>query len=515
LYRSTFPTDPVVDARLQETGIIGGDETVRHMVTRVVESLADADQHFAGPTGSAAFAERLGWQIDAGRVVFSAPIMANAGRVTDRPLVTCAAPSVSLAGELVDLRASLERHVRLGLGTGLRFDGVADPLALLHYLNHVAVVEAATGAAASAAGTLPVEHAALLSLSHPRAEGFVSSMVGAGAAGERWRFNVSLVVRDAEMRAAVAQDGRERAVLLSTASAARAGADPGLLFVDRLEAHNPAPRSGAYVVTSPAGEVGLLAGETCTFGQVNVGKFFRPRPAGPVPIDFGALADTVYTLVRALDDAVEASAAHHPTALSAKVTGATRKIGVGVCGLADLLHAADVDYASREGRHLAQEVLAYLNYVAKLASIDLAVTRGACAAVGSGRSRYASPNFLRRFADVDVRSVTIGDWGSLSERVAVSGMLRNASITALAPTRDGAPVVGASEGIEPLPKEPVDPMDQLTMAAAAQACVDEGVATTLRLPAHATEADVYDLFMAAWELGCTTIRSEIPPGSAS
>jgi ribonucleoside-diphosphate reductase alpha chain len=510
VYRSTFPTDPAVDARLQEAGIIGGDETVRHMVTRVVESLADADQHFAGATGSATFAERLGWQIDAGRVVFSAPVMANAGRFTNRPLVTCAAPSVDLAGELVDLRASLERHVHLGLGTGLRFDDVADPLALLHYLNHVAVVEAATGAV----WARPVEHAALLSLSHPRAEGFVSSMVGAGAAGERWRFNVALAVTDTDMRAAVAHGGRERAVLLSTATAALAGAGPGLLFVDRLEAHNPAPKTGAYVATSPAGEVGLLAGETCTFGQVNVGKFFRPHPAGPVPIDFGALADTVYTLVRALDDAVEASAAHHPTALSAKVTGTTRKIGVGVCGLADLLHAADVDYASRDGRHLAQEVLAYLNHVAKLASIDLAVTRGACAAVGNGRSRYASPGFLRRFADVDVRSVTVGDWGALAERVAVSGMLRNASITALAPTHDGAPVVGASEGIEPLPKEPVDPLDQLTMAAAAQACVDEGVATTLRLPAHATVVDIYDLFMAAWELGCTTVRSEIAPGGA-
>jgi ribonucleoside-diphosphate reductase alpha chain len=69
------------------------------------------------------------------------------------------------------------------------------------------------------------------------------------------------------------------------------------------------------------------------------------------------------------------------------------------CGLADLLLAAALPYDSVGGRRrLAQEVLALVNYNSKLASVELAHQRGACPAVLGGRSRYADPDFLRRFA---------------------------------------------------------------------------------------------------------------------
>lgn len=499
VYRSTFPTDPTVEAQLRERHVIGTGETVRDMMSRVVEALSEADRRFSGLMGSTTFADRLGWQLDAGRIVFSLPVMANAGRFTDRPLGACAAPPVELPGDLDQLRETLERHHRVGVSVGLNFDGVEDPQVLLQYLNHLAVV----GAETRAPEQPPVEQTALLSLGHPAAERFVATRVGADTEGESWRFNVALLVRDNDVRAALARDGRERAVLLAAAAAAGKGGAPGLVFVDRLQASNPTPQIGAYTVTSPGGEVGLIAGETCTFGQVNLGRFHRPTSPA-TPIDFGGLADSVYTLVRALDDAVEASTPHYLDTLPAEVTTVTRKLGVGVCGLAELLDAAELDYASPGGRRLAQEVLSYVTYVAKLASVDLAVTRGACPAVHGGRSRFASSRFLRRFAGVDVRSVTGSDWAALADRIAVSGMLRNASLTAVAPS-GAAMVVKASDGIEP--STPVDPTSQVMMAGAAQACVDEGVATTVRLPASSSVADVYDLFVAAWELGCKTIRA--------
>jgi ribonucleoside-diphosphate reductase alpha chain len=501
-YRSAFPADPATDARLRAHRIIEPGETARHMVSRVVATLGAADRRFSGLMGSTTFADRLGWQLDTGRIVLSPSIMANAGRFEDRPLATCAAPPVELPGHLGRLRDTLDRHHRLGMSIGLVFDRVDDPLALLQYLNHLAVV-----AAGQAPDQPPVAHAALLSLSHPAAPRFVSSRVGAAAEGESWRFDMALLVRDEEVRAALAHDGPERAVLLTAAAAAGQGAEPGLVFVDRLQAANPTPGIGPYVATSPSGEVGLLAGETCTFGQVNLARFHRPGSA--TPLDFGALADSIYTLVRALDDAVEASSHHYLDTVPAEVTTVTRKLGVGVCGLADLLATAGVDYGSPGGRRLAQEALAYVTYVAKLASVDLAVTRGACPAVGGGRSRYASARFLRRFAPLDVRSVSGSDWAGLADRLAVSGMLRNASITTVGPTGSGALAVGATPGLDP--RGPADPASQVTMAAAVGACLDEGAATTVRVPDRVSPADVYDTFVAAWDLGCSTVRISSTP----
>lgn len=206
---------------------------------------------------------------------------------------------------------------------------------------------------------------------------------------------------------------------------------------------------------------------------------------------------------------------------------------------------------------MAQEVLALINYTSKLASVELARTRGACPAVGGGRSRYAEPAFLRRFAELGATTVTRGDWNALAAEIAQTGMLRNSSTIAVPPTGRSAPVVGASTGIEPLfrlshdqpgqhrpavlaalqragrtdvlgfvtthgrlPADPtlperlravlatatqISPAGHLAMAAAVQACVDEAVSKTVNLPGTARAIDVYDSYATAFELGCKGI----------
>ncbi|SHF17560.1 ribonucleotide reductase N-terminal alpha domain-containing protein [Streptoalloteichus hindustanus] len=550
MHCSTFPSSPIIDRYLRSGRITEPGETARDMVNRVVATLASAERHFE-PAGADTFAARLGSAMDTGRVVFSTPIMTNAGRYADRPLAACAVPPVDLRGDLAAVRSTVDDYHRAGMGTGFNLDELDDPVAVLRYLNEIAVAGARSGAE-----DRPVGNMAVLSLNHPRAAEFIHCKVGADSRGEEWKFNISLSCADAEMRAAVTVDGRERALLTAAAHAAHACADPGLLFADRMNEDNPTPEVGAYVSTAPCAEVGLVAGETCQFGYVNLGRFHTGH--GPVPVDLDALAETVGLLVRALDDAIEASMSHYPDPLSARVMATKRKIGVGVCGLADLLLAAGLPYDSDAGRQLAQEVLAFVNYTSKRASLELAASRGACPAVHTGRSRYADPGFLKRFAALPVRSVSAADWAGLADEIAETGMLRNSSTIAVPPTGRSALVVGASTGIEPLFQlidpclpgyvhagvravlakagrndvlgrvaehgrlpEDVDlpewlravlatatqiaPAGHLAMAATVQGCVDEAVSKTVNLPGTVEAGEVYDTYVSAWEAGCKGI----------
>ena len=550
MYSSCFPSNLHLETYLRDGRMTGSGETARDMINRIVAALAAADRHF-DPGGADAFAQLLGEALDDHRIVFSTPVMTNAGRHRSRPLAACAVPPGDLRGDLALVKAVVDDYHRAGMGTGFSLDGLEDPVGVLRYLNRVAVDGAASGDEER-----PVGNMAVLPLSHPRAIEFIRCKVGADALREAWKFNISLQVTDAQMRAAMLAPGAERDLLTAAAEAAWECADPGLIFADKMDQANPTPHVGSYVSTAPCAEVGLTAGETCQFGYLNLGRFHADQ--GSIPVDLDALAKAVTILVRALDDAVEASLPLYPHPLSARVMTVKRKIGVGVCGLADLLLQARLPYYSKEGRDLARDVIAFVNYTSKLASADLAASRGPCPAVGSGLSRYADPAFLARFAGLGVRTVTDAEWTTLATRIAASGMLRNSSTVALPPTGRSAPVIGASTGIEPLfrltdAQRPdflhpavkdilartghdglvdevtrrgrlpdgapvgdsvrdllavatqIPPRGHLAMVSAIQACVDEAVAKTVNLPATAAPADVYDVFQAAWEAGCKGI----------
>lgn len=550
MYFSRFPSIPYLEAYLRDGRITGPGETARDMINRVVAALSAADRQF-DPGGADDFARHLGEALDDRRIVFSTPVMTNAGRHVSRPLAACAVPPADLRGDLSLVKTIVDDYHRAGMGTGFSLAGLDDPVTVLRYLNQVAVDGAASGGE-----DRPVGNMAILPLSHPQALEFIRCKAGADDRGEAWKFNISLQVTDEQMRAAVAGRGAERDLLAAAAETAWECADPGLIFASQMDRANPAPHIGSYVSTAPCAEVGLTTGETCQFGYLNLGRFHAGH--GSVPVDLDALATTTTVLVRALDDAVEASLPLYPHPLSARVMTAKRKIGVGICGLADLLLQARLPYGSKEGRGLARDVTAFVNYASKLASVGLAADRGAAPAIASGLSRYADPGFLTRFAGLGVSTVTDEEWAALARRIAQSGMLRNSSTIALPPTGRSAPVIGASTGIEPLfrltdPHHPgilhpaartllagygdshltdeatkagrlpvgapvndnvrsllavatqIPPSGHLAMVSAIQSCVDEAVAKTVNLPAAATPADVYDVYLAAWEAGCKGI----------
>jgi ribonucleoside-diphosphate reductase alpha chain len=242
-------------------------------------------------------------------------------------------------------------------------------------------------------------------------------------------FNLSVAVNDHFMQA-VAEGQRyalrhprtgvvvhelpAREIFTALARAAWNSGDPGVLFLDEINRNNPTPHLGAIEATNPCGEQPLLPYESCVLGSLNLPRFVRERG-----IDWEALRDVVEQAVRFLDDAIDAS--HAPLRAIEEHTRLTRKIGLGVMGLADLFVLLGIPYGSAESLAFADKLMGFIAAHAQRASMALA-------------KEYRGP----------YPAFSGSPWDSHG-----SPPLRNATVTTIAPTGTISILAGVSSGIEP------------------------------------------------------------------
>ena len=186
-----------------------------------------------------------------------------------------------------------------------------------------------------------------------------------------------------------------------------------MLFIDEINRHNPTPELGIIETTNPCGEQPLLSYESCTLGSINLAAF-----AADKAIDWKRCAEAIHDAVFFLDNVVEAN--HYPFPEIEAATRRTRKIGLGVMGLADLLADIGIPYDSEEAVTLAEKIAGFLTAEARAASIKL------------GERRGSFPAFQE--------SVWPGRGFSA---------LRNATLTCVAPTGTISLIAGTSSAIEP------------------------------------------------------------------
>ncbi len=195
--------------------------------------------------------------------------------------------------------------------------------------------------------------------------------------------------------------------------AAHASGDPGLLFLDEINRHNPTPALGPIEATNPCGEQPLLPYESCTLGSINLVAF-----AGAADVAWERMREAIHDVVVFLDNLIEAC--HYPAKEIEAATRRTRKIGLGVMGLADLLAALGIPYDSDEAVALGGRIAAAVTREARIKSIELGERRGSFPALS--------------------KSV----WPAQGIRP-----LRNATATCVAPTGTLSLLAGCSSGIEP------------------------------------------------------------------
>ncbi|MEM3018145.1 MAG: adenosylcobalamin-dependent ribonucleoside-diphosphate reductase, partial [Candidatus Bathyarchaeia archaeon] len=200
---------------------------------------------------------------------------------------------------------------------------------------------------------------------------------------------------------------------LITTSAWKTG-DPGLVFIDEVNRHNPTPQAGVIESTNPCGEQPLLPNESCNLGSINLAKF-----ADEGGMDWDRLRACVRTSVHFLDNVVDAN--KYPTPEVEKMTRANRKIGLGVMGFADALIRMRIPYDSDDALRCGEEIMKFIEDEGHQASIELGSVRGSFQNFG----------------------------GSVWEKKGYRSM-RNATVTTVAPTGTIGIIAGVSSGIEPI-----------------------------------------------------------------
>ena len=337
-------------------------------------------------------------------------------------------------------------------------------------------------------------------------------------------------------------------------------AEPGVIFHDHINRHNPTYASlGPIVTTNPCGEVLLYPNESCNLGSVNVWAFVKNDLDGKKVYDWEGLANAVKTATIFLDNVIDINS--YPLKDVEEMTLATRKIGVGVMGLGDLMYELRIPYNSDEGREFMVKLMEFINYNTKVESIDLAKERGSFPYYD--KSFY--PEGRLPFSGFDDRSGWHFDWSKVADEVKTHG-IRNAYTTVIAPTGSISMIAGCSSGMEPvyslifeknvkvgsfyyvdpvfeetmkaeglhddrlteavvkdgggvqnIPYIPpalkkvfvtahdITPPDHIKALATFQKWVDSSISKTNNFPAEATVDDMRESYLLAYKLGCKDV----------
>jgi ribonucleoside-diphosphate reductase alpha chain len=527
------------------------EHSVEDTLARVARAAASVEQ----PRQRKVWERRFLDALDGFRFIPAGRILAGAGTDRDVTLFNC-----FVMGRIDDDMASIFAHVREAALTLQRGGGIGHDFSTLRPRG--APVKG-VGADASgpvsfmdvwdamcktimSAGSRRGAMMGTLRCDHPDIEAFVEAK--ADAARLR-NFNVSVLITDAFMEA-VKRDAEwplvfggltyrtveARGLWQKIMRAAYDYAEPGVIFVDRINAANPINYCETIHATNPCGEQPLPPYGACLLGSINLAALVEQPFTPEARIREDTLRDLVAVAVRFLDNVIDLS--NYPLEAQREEARSKRRLGLGVTGLADALIFSGLHYGSQEARETAAGWLKAITSAAYEASADLAGEKGTFP-LYNAEAHLAQP-FVSRLP-AETRSA-----------IRKKG-LRNGLLTSIAPTGTISLLGGnVSSGIEPVfdlkyerrmlmpdgRRETIEvedyavrifrekhgdaalpaafvtamelaPRDHLLMQAALQPHVDAAISKTVNCPKEMPFEAFQSLYLEAFDLGlkgCTAYR---------
>jgi ribonucleoside-diphosphate reductase alpha chain len=470
---AAVPGEPLLSANaltvLEDRYLMRGDdgqvaETPAEMFRRVAKAVATAEREWGATTEQCERLEDAFYHLMAGRVFLpNSPTLMNAGRRLGMLSACFVLPLGDSIDEIMETARQIALVQRAGGGTGIDLSALRPKGSIVHSsggttdgpLSFLKMFSSVTDAIQQGAfrrganmGIMRVDHPDILAfidvksdltrlanynLSVAMTDEFMgllqhdpdkNHVVLNPHSGERGRLSkrhrCAEYTHEAQSTSTDYYSVRE--VWQRIVRCAWKSGDPGLVFIDEVNRHNQTPQLGAIRATNPCGEQPLLPYEACNLGSINLAAFCDSRAAVPAceSVDWEGLTQAVEHAVRFLDNVVEVN--RYPTPEIDAATRATRKIGLGVMGFADLLFKLGIPYDSEESLKLADRIGSAIREAGWTASERLAEERG----------RFPAWN------------------GSIWDTEVGGRPMRNAHIMTIAPTGTISIVAGCSSGIEPV-----------------------------------------------------------------
>lgn len=523
-------------------------ETPEQLLRRVANAIAEAELNYAGKAAVAKAAEKF-YQLMARKDFLpNSPTLMNAGRELGQ-LAACFVLPIDDSMESIfqTLKDTALIH-KSGGGTGFSFSRIRPKKSIVKTTSGVAsgpvsfmkVYNAATEAVKQG-GTRRGANMGILRVDHPDILEFITCKRNPE---ELTNFNISVAVTDDFMEkvrkheqyelinpldGSIAGTLNAAEVFKLMAQNAWYNGDPGIIFIDRINAQNPTPKLGLIEATNPCGEQPLLPNESCNLGSINLANFVHQNQ-----IDYDRLAEVIKDAVHFLDNVVDVN--KFPLKKIETMVKKTRKIGLGVMGFADVLYQLGIPYDSDEALLFANELMHFIYTQAKEASLQLGKERGPFPAWNDSIYFPDGPQY--RNATV----ITIAPTGTISMLAdCSSGIEPTFSLVFTKKVMDGSELLYVNPyfekacrdagiysqelmdevlkkgSIQNLPQIPenikrvfvtahdIAPEWHVRMQAAFQKWVDAAVSKTCNFPHSATVQDVLDVYWLAYEAGCKGI----------